>query len=100
MPTLDRLAARMPGLAVVFVSVDDEPGSADTFLQAQHLAPRVGKTGFVFDEGRKLLSSWKPTRMPTTYLLDASNVVRFVHEGFVLNDETVLEIESAQLSRP
>jgi thiol-disulfide isomerase/thioredoxin len=65
------------GLVIVAVSVDDDPSSYASFV-AKHkpLFPTV------HDAQHKLVAAVQVPTMPTSYLLDRSGKVRFVHAGF------------------
>ncbi|HZZ19881.1 MAG TPA: TlpA disulfide reductase family protein [Opitutaceae bacterium] len=65
------------GLVIVAVSVDDDPASYASFV-AKHkpLFPTV------HDAQHKLVASVQVPTMPTSYLIDRSGKVRFIHAGF------------------
>jgi thiol-disulfide isomerase/thioredoxin len=65
------------GLVIVAVSVDDDPASYASFV-AKHkpLFPTV------HDAQHKLVAEVQVPTMPTSYLIDRSGKVRFVHAGF------------------
>lgn len=65
------------GLAIVAVSVDESPAAYASFVAK--LKPAFTT---VHDAGHKLVSVVQVPTMPTSYLLDRSGKVRFVHEGF------------------
>jgi thiol-disulfide isomerase/thioredoxin len=74
------------GLAVIAVSVDDSPDAFAAFVAKM-------KPGFVtvHDAGQKLVSAVRVPTMPTSYLVDRSGKVRFVHAGFH-GDQTEREL--------
>jgi thiol-disulfide isomerase/thioredoxin len=78
-PAYSRLQAAYAdhGLAVIAVSVDDSPDAFAAFVAKM-------KPGFVtvHDSEQKLVSAVRVPTMPTSYLLDRSGRVRFVHAGF------------------
>ena len=87
LPAWDRLAAayRRARSKVVFVAVnideDAETGrSFLTSLRLRHVC--VG-----FDPGRVAVAAYDPGTMPTTYLIDPTGVVRYVHLGYRAGDE-------------
>ena len=65
------------GLVIVAVGVDDTPADYDTFV-AKHkpLFPTV------HDAQHKLVAAVQVPTMPTSYLIDRTGKVRFVHPGF------------------
>lgn len=65
------------GLQIVAVSIDEKPGAATLFWKKM-AAPFVG----LHDREQKLVQQVVVPTMPTSYLLDRSGKVRFVHEGF------------------
>lgn len=76
------------GLDLVAVSVDDESNGV------KELATQWGATFPVaWDEGHKESECWKLERMPTTYVIDRSGVVRFVHDGYHDGDADLIERE-------
>jgi len=74
------------GLAVIAVSVDD---SADAF--AAFVAKMKPSFITVHDAGQKLVGEVRVPTMPTSYLVDRSGKVRFVHAGFH-GDQTEREL--------
>jgi len=88
---LDKYAGK---LVVVGVSVDDDPsGIADFAKQTGVSFP------LVWDEGQALSASYQPPTMPTSYVIDANGVVRYVHAGFHKGDEEKIEANVAELLR-
>ena len=79
---------------VVGVSTDEEPQAATRFWT--ELAPTFP---MVWDDGQ-LMASFPVETMPTAFLLDASGVVRYVHEGFVAGTEAIIEAEALKLLEP
>lgn len=65
------------GVVVVAVNVDENKGDMDDFLK-EHSADFA----IVRDAKQKLVSQVKVATMPTSFILDASGKVRFVHNGF------------------
>jgi thiol-disulfide isomerase/thioredoxin len=65
------------GLAIVAVGVDDTPAEYATFVaRMKPLFPTV------HDSQHKLVAVVQVPTMPTSYLIDRTGRVRFVHEGF------------------
>jgi thiol-disulfide isomerase/thioredoxin len=65
------------GFAVAAVSVDEKASAAAAF--AKKLAPPFAT---LHDQSHKLAAQVDIPTMPTSYLLDRTGKVRFVHEGF------------------
>lgn len=65
------------GLVVAAVSIDEKPAAATAF--AKKLAPPFAT---LHDRGQSLVKQVVVPTMPTSYLLDRTGKVRFVHEGF------------------
>lgn len=93
LPALDELhrTYRARGFEVVGVSLDRDPASARSFLRDRPVGFRN-----VHDQGAKIADGYRPTAMPSSYLIDRSGRVRYVHAGFRAGDEAVFkrEIES------
>ncbi len=65
------------GLMVAAVSIDEKPAAASAF--AKKLAPPFLT---LHDREQKLVKQVVVPTMPTTYLLDRTGKVRFMHEGY------------------
>jgi len=65
------------GLVIVAVSVDESPANYESFVK--RLAPAFP---VALDKGQKLVRAVQVPTMPTSYLLDATGRVRYVHQGF------------------
>jgi thiol-disulfide isomerase/thioredoxin len=65
------------GLVIAAVSIDEKPAAAVAF--ARKLAPPFAT---LHDREQKLVKAVVVPTMPTSYLLDRTGKVRFVHEGF------------------
>jgi peroxiredoxin len=86
-PVYQRLLARFAGeLVVIGVSVDDDAAGIEAFR-----AETGVKFPLVWDQGQAAASVYKPATMPTSYLIDRTGIVKFVHEGFHAGDEAELE---------
>jgi thiol-disulfide isomerase/thioredoxin len=82
------------GLVIVAIGVDRDPSDYDSFIRA--LSPAF----FVaFDKGQQLVREVRVPAMPTSYLLDRSGRVRFIHPGFRgAETEAILRTEIASLA--
>ncbi len=65
------------GLVLAAVSVDEKPAAAAAF--AKKLAPPFAT---LHDREQKLVKQVVVPTMPTSYLVDRTGRVRFIHEGF------------------
>jgi thiol-disulfide isomerase/thioredoxin len=76
------------GLVIIAVSVDDSARSYSSFVAKL-------KPGFatVHDAAHRLVAEVQVPTMPTSYLVDRSGKVRYVHAGFH-GDATIKELRS------
>jgi thiol-disulfide isomerase/thioredoxin len=65
------------GFVLLAVSVDEKPAEAAKF--AKKLAPPFAT---LHDRAQKLVAQVSVPTMPTSYLLDRTGKVRFIHEGY------------------
>jgi peroxiredoxin len=97
LPLLDKLAPKLHarGIEIVAVNIDDDTKKAADFLASHGLHLTV-----VADAGKKIVGAWEPPKMPSSFVVDKSGVVRAVHGGFEPGDEAKLEAElNALVSR-
>ncbi len=78
-PVLDALYAtyRARGLVVLAVSVDEDDAAMQAFLKKQAITFPV-----VRDAAQRLVAVAGVNAMPSSFLVDRSGVIRFVHQGF------------------
>jgi peroxiredoxin len=83
LPLLEKLRGEFPAerFQILAVNVDRDPGKAKAFL-AKH---PVGYPSVSDPEGR-LPEVFALETMPSSYLIDARGIVRYVHEGFRAGD--------------
>jgi cytochrome c biogenesis protein CcmG/thiol:disulfide interchange protein DsbE len=92
-PAYQRLVDEFGGkLAVIGVSVDEEPSGIAAFAASTGV-----KFPLAWDEGQGAAKSYQPPTMPTSFVVDAHGVVRFVHAGFTVGDEAQLKTEVSSL---
>ncbi len=93
-PVLGRLQEELggQGLVVLGVSVDARPGDYAALLKKWKPAFPV-----VHDAAQKLVSSVEVKTMPTSFLVDRTGKVRFVHSGFHPDTERDLRRQIATL---
>jgi peroxiredoxin len=94
-PAYQRLAQKFGSkLVVIGISVDEEPAGIANFVK---------DTGATFpiawDDGQVVSKSYQPPTMPTSFVIDKSGIVRFVHSGFHSGEEESLEKEVEELSK-
>ena len=80
MPALDKAWLQYKGKDVVFlgISVDDDPLSAERFLQE---VP-IGFPSLIDTSGHVSGGEWRVSSLPTTVVLDRGGVVRSRHLGY------------------
>ena len=86
-PAYQGLVQKFGGaLVVIGVSVDEDPKGIPAF---------VSQTGVSFpiawDEGQGVSKSYQPPSMPTSFIVDKSGIVRFVHVAYRSGDEREIE---------
>ena len=92
-PALDELQKKYGDRVVVLaVNVDEKKANMEKFLAKHAVTFTV-----VRDAEQKLVAVVEPATMPTSFILDATGKVRFLHNGFHGEDtqkEYISEIES------
>ena len=77
LPLLDALHERLQGVgAVIAVNVDQERAPADAVRTRHGLRLPV-----VFDASQSAVASYRPSAMPTTYVLAPDGTIRSIHRG-------------------
>jgi peroxiredoxin len=97
LPLLDKLAPKLRarGIEIVAVNIDDDSKKASDFVASHALHLTV-----VPDSTKKIVGAYEPPKMPSSFVVDKSGVVRAVHGGFEPGDEAKLEAElNALVSR-
>ena len=97
LPLLDKLAPRLRarGIEIVAVNIDDDSKKAADFASSRGLHLTI-----VPDASKKIVGTWEPPKMPSSFVVDKAGVVRAVHGGFEPGDEAKLEAElNALVSR-
>ncbi|WP_236606059.1 TlpA family protein disulfide reductase [Sandaracinus amylolyticus] len=94
MPVYQRLynQYRERGLTIVGISQDQRVDNARQFASRHHLSFPV-----LFDEGHAIANRYRPSRMPTSYVIDRGGIVRHVHAGYRSGDGDRLEREVVAL---
>ena len=88
-PAYQRLAEKFGNrLTVIGISVDEEPAGIPKF------ARETGATfPLAWDDGQSTSKSYRPPTMPTSFVVDRTGIVRFVHSGFHAGEEREIEAE-------
>jgi thiol-disulfide isomerase/thioredoxin len=89
LPMLDAMAKRLKaqGIDVLAVSVDQERANVDKFLKGHgHWALTIAH-----DPAGAIAERLQPDKMPTSYVIDRSGIVRYVNAGFVPDDASMIE---------
>jgi thiol-disulfide isomerase/thioredoxin len=89
LPMLDAMAKRLKnqGIDVLAVSVDQERANVDKFVHSHgHWSLTIAH-----DPRQEIAELLQPDRMPTSYVVDRSGIVRYVNTGFVLEDAPAIE---------
>jgi peroxiredoxin len=94
MPVLESLYKRFKdsGLVIIGVSVDNEAANAKKFLTSVKVSFPI-----VHDAAHQVTGKYSPPRMPTSYVIDKTGKIRFVHAGFRKEDGKKLEEEVTKL---
>lgn len=94
LPELEHLYSKLHdrGLEIVGVSVDDERGDMERFLETMPLSFTV-----VFDASHEIAERWNPPTMPTSYIVDGTGKIVHVQQGFRRGDAVVLEQKVSEL---
>lgn len=93
-PKLEELAKQNQGkVQVVGISVDDKSDGVADFAKSNGATFAVG-----WDDGHAIANRWKVDSMPTTYILDGSGTVRYIHAGYHDGEADVIAKELATLA--
>ena len=94
LPVLQKLYQKYAakGLVVVGVSVDKDASNIQSFLQKLSVAFPV-----VHDANHAVSGRYQPPRMPSSYIVDRTGIVRYVHGGFRADDAPVFEKQIVEL---
>jgi peroxiredoxin len=79
-------------LAIIGVSVDDAPDEIPAFASSTGV-----KFPLAWDDGQAVAGKYEPPTMPTSYVIDQNQVVRYVHVGFKRGDEKEIEKDVVSL---
>jgi cytochrome c biogenesis protein CcmG/thiol:disulfide interchange protein DsbE len=96
LPLLAKMAPRLhaKGIEIIAVNIDDDKKKAEDFLRTHGVQlPNV-----VSDTTKQIVGRWEPPKMPTSYAIDKSGVVRAVNGGFEPGDESKIEAQLVGLA--
>jgi cytochrome c biogenesis protein CcmG/thiol:disulfide interchange protein DsbE len=79
-------------LAILALSIDDEPASLTEFAKTYGLRFPIG-----WDAGHRIANSYRPRTEPTTYVVDGDGVIRFIHFGYHDGEAETIASEIASL---
>jgi thiol-disulfide isomerase/thioredoxin len=90
LPMLDDMSGRLrpKGIEILAVSVDENHEDAELFLKQ---ARANWSIAFAHDPEGKLTGALQPPKMPSSYLVDRSGVVRELNAGFTHDDAERIE---------
>ncbi|MES1205716.1 MAG: TlpA disulfide reductase family protein [Pseudomonadota bacterium] len=96
LPMLDAIARRLGarGVEVLAVSIDQKRTNVVKFLDSQ---PRWALT-VAHDPRGAIADTLQPDKMPTSYVIDRTGVIRYVNGGFEPADAPVIERRLADLA--
>jgi thiol-disulfide isomerase/thioredoxin len=91
LPVLNEMARRLKsqGIDILAVSVDQERENVDKFLR-MHGSGRWALT-VAHDPRGEVAELLQPDKMPTSYVVDRSGIVRYVNAGFLPADASTIE---------
>ena len=94
MPILDKIYSKYKkkGVTVIGINVDNDKGSGRKFTDEVKV-----QFPLVFDDGQKVSGKVGVPAMPSSYILDSSGKVRFIHKGFYPGDDKKFEAEIVEL---
>jgi thiol-disulfide isomerase/thioredoxin len=89
LPMLDDIARRLKGqgIDILAVSVDQQRANVDKFLKGHG---RWALT-LAHDPDGLIAERLQPDKMPTSYVIDRSGIVRYINAGFVPEDAPAIE---------
>lgn len=79
-------------LAVIAVSVDDPDDSSEDKLKEFAKETNV-KFKILWDKDHKAAESYKPAKMPTSFIIDKEGVIRHIHAGYEEGEESKIADE-------
>ncbi len=81
-------------LAVIALSVDDEPTHLAEFAKTYGLRFPIG-----WDAEHRIAAVYRPATEPSTYVVDRAGIIRFVHHGYHDGEAEEISSEVTSLAR-
>ncbi len=96
LPLLGKMAERLRarGIEIVTINIDDRRENAEAFVRSHGLE----RLTVVPDEDKSLVDKYEPPKMPSSFIVDRSGVVRAVNAGFEEGDAAKLEQQLVALA--
>ena len=88
----NQTAYERQGLVIIAVNVDHDRRLADDFMNRNPSQFKV-----VYDPAGALASAYNIKAMPTSVLIDRNGMIRYVHSGFLENQENTYRSHIAEL---
>lgn len=93
-PALEELSKRLGDkVEIVGISVDDDKKGVVEFAKENGATFAIG-----WDENHSIAEKWKVGAMPTTFIVDGSGKVRFIHDGYHQGETKAMEKEIASIA--
>jgi thiol-disulfide isomerase/thioredoxin len=87
-PKLQEIYVKYKGqIEIVAISEDEENNGLKDFGDANGSV----KFPIIWDKDKAMAGKWQPSKMPSTFIIDKSGVIRFVHLGYHDGEELVIE---------
>lgn len=96
LPLLSKIAPKLraEGIEVVAVNIDDDKSNAAAFVHDKGIQLTV-----VDDSKKNIVGKWEPAKMPSSFVIDKSGVVRAVNGGFEAGDESKIASQLERLAK-
>jgi thiol-disulfide isomerase/thioredoxin len=96
LPLLDAMATRLrpKGVTILAVSIDENREDAEGFLKSRGR----WSLSLAHDPQGRVADRLKPSRMPTSYIIDREGIIRAVNAGFERDDVARIEAHLTQLA--
>ena len=96
LPELDKLQKdyAKKGVKVLTINIDKQRDNADRLARTLGISLEV-----LLDPAGSIAATYDLPKMPTSYLVDRSGVVRYVHEGFESGDVARFKHELDELTK-
>ena len=92
-PEIDALYAKHSGrVAAIGIGEDDDESDMRAYVAVLHPSFTM-----LFDSAKAKAGRWKPTTMPTTYIVDKHGMLRFTHAGYHDGEDATFETEVQSL---